>query len=428
MAATWPGDARPSLAAIIASLVAILFVAVHWLRLEPIGTVPFEVVATRSGPVPLASRSDGIRSDLTPPASDRPAPDSPLETAVFFTEGFASPTGQTPHMHAASALSTRDGRLAAFWYGGSAEGARDVSIYMSTHVGDRWTEQKAVVTREGVEAALGRHIRKLGNASVIRQPDGRLWMFFVTVSVGGWAGSSINLIESRDDGRTWSAPRRLVTSPFLNVSTLVRSNPFRYADGSIGLPAYHEFVGKFAELIRIDPEGRVIGKTRLSTGRRALQPDVVVMDDARAVLLLRNAGQAPRHVLRATTDDAGKSWTAPVDIDMPNPDSAIDALALDGNRMLAVLNDGAQNRERLTLALSDNQGLDWRPLLTLADSSKGVPGQATNGHHEYSYPWIMLGADGLYHVLFTWNRERIRHVAFNQRWLDRQARLSDSQR
>ena len=107
---------------------------------------------------------------------------------------------------------------------------------------------------------------------------------------------------------------------------------------------------------------------------------------------------------------------------------SVDALALDGNRMLAVLNDSTQNRERLTLALSDNQGLDWRPLLTLADSSKGVPGQATNGHHEYSYPWIMLGADGLYHVLFTWNRERIRHVAFNQRWLDRQARLSDSRR
>ena len=42
-----------------------------------------------------------------------------------------------------------------------------------------------------------------------------------------------------------------MTSPFVNVSTLVRSNPFRYADGSIGLPAYHEFIGKFAELIRI---------------------------------------------------------------------------------------------------------------------------------------------------------------------------------
>ena len=427
----WPGSSRPSVAAVIASVVALLFVGMHWLRLEPIISVPFEVAAAasaRDNPGPSVARVDPAA--VAAAAAAQPGPPigashsdaaSQGDTAVYFAENFASPTNATPHMHAASAISTRNGTLTAFWYGGSAEGARDVSIFMSTQSGQAWTDQTPVVIREAVESDLNRHIRKLGNASVVRQPDGRLWMFFVTVSIGGWAGSAINLIESRDDGRTWSAPRRLVTSPFLNVSTLVRANPFRYADGSIGLPAYHEFIGKFAELIRIDPDGRVIGKTRLSTGRRALQPDVVVMDEARAVLLLRDGGPPPRHLLRATTDDGGKSWTEPAEIDMPNPDAAVDALALDGDRLLAVLNDSDEGRERLILALSDNLGLDWQPLMSLADSSKGVPGAATEGRHEYSYPWVLLGADGLYHVLFTWNRERIRHVAFNRTWLERQA-------
>lgn len=403
---------RPTLPALAASVVAILFVALHWLRLDPVEAVAFDPAAPVAGADASAAAS-AAATGTTP---------SPAVAEAFFSEDFASLTQATPHMHAASAVSRRDGTLTAFWYGGSTEGARDVSIYRSSQRADQWSDPVAVVTRERVEAELGRHIRKLGNATVVRQPDGRLWMFFVTVSVGGWAGSAINLVESHDEGLTWSAPRRLVTSPFLNISTLVKANPFRYADGSIGLPAYHEFIGKFAELIRIDDSGRVIGKTRLSTGRRALQPDVVVLDAARAVLLLRDGGPPPRHLLRATTDNAGRSWTEPTEIAMPNPDAAVDALALDGERMLAVLNDSDKDRARLSLMLSDNLGVDWQPLLALADPSRSTPGAASVGLHEYSYPWILLGADGRYHVLFTWNRERIRHVAFNRAWLERQVR------
>lgn len=393
--------------AIVASVIAILFVCSHWSRLDPVVSAPFDPTSDR----PAAGNS-GASPKLAATRAGSPAP--------WFHEQFAVREGHPPHLHAASAVDLRDGSLSGFWYGGSAEGARDVSIFTATQRDDRWAPDRRVVTRTSVQAGLGRYVRKIGNASVIRHADGRLWMFFVTVSVGGWAGSSINLIESRDDGQTWSQPRRLVTSPFLNVSTLVRTGPFRYADGSIGLPAYHEFIGKYAELLRIDPNGEVISKTRLSTGRRALQPDVIVMDDARAVLLLRDGGPPPRHVLRASTDNGGKDWTAPTEIEMPNPDAALDALALDGERLIAAFNASGEGRERLTLAVSDNRGLDWRPVAVLANEQSGPPGKATEGRHEYSYPWVMYGANGLFHVLFTWNREQIRHVSFNRAWLNQQ--------
>ena len=62
MATNWPGDARPSPAAIIASVVAILFVAMHWLRLEPI-----EAVAEPPALGPVGARHDGARLRRQPP-------------------------------------------------------------------------------------------------------------------------------------------------------------------------------------------------------------------------------------------------------------------------------------------------------------------------------------------------------------------------
>src|SRR5690606_15349604 len=133
---------------------------------------------------------------------------------------------------------------------------------------------------------LGRNIRKLGNPVIGTAPDGRLWLFYVSVSVGGWAGSAINFMTSDDEGKTWSQAKRLITSPFLNISTLVRGRPVFHSDGTIGLPVYHEFLGKFPEYLRIDQAGRVIDKTRMGYGRDSLQPSTVVLSETQAVSLL----------------------------------------------------------------------------------------------------------------------------------------------
>jgi len=39
--------------------------------------------------------------------------------------------------------------------------------------------------------------------------------------------------------------RRLVSSPFFNLSTMVRGEPVQYADGTIGLPIYQNLLGSF---------------------------------------------------------------------------------------------------------------------------------------------------------------------------------------
>jgi predicted neuraminidase len=351
------------------------------------------------------------------PRFEPPQPQSFAPSAPAFAARFAS-ASETPEVHASTAYApttTGVAGVTAFWYGGTREGAADVAIYRSRLGNDGWSQPQRLLDRRQLAEALNRHVRKVGNATVYRHPDGRLWMFVVTVSVGGWAGSSISLVESTDNGATWSRARRLVTSPFFNFSTLVRGSAFRYADGSIGLPVYHEFVGKFAELLRIDGDGRILERTRLTSGRHALQPEVAILDEQQAVALLRYAGDAPRRVLHSITVDGGRTWTEPDKIAVPNPDSAVDLLPLDRDRLLAVFNDLDDHRFRLTLAVSEDAGRHWRSLRVLEDRPEG-----DRSHHEYSYPWLLRAEDGDFHLLYTWNRRRIKHVQFNRSWLDLQ--------
>jgi len=153
---------------------------------------------------------------------------------------FVSST-QNIHTHAPSLVELGDGRIRAFWFAGSREGAQDVDIRSSVFdpASNRWGSEQSIANRKDTQRSLRRYVRKLGNPVAHRAADGTLWLFYVTVSLGGWGGSSITVITSTDDGATWRPARRLITSPFLNISTLVRGAPFNYSDGSIGLPVYH---------------------------------------------------------------------------------------------------------------------------------------------------------------------------------------------
>ena len=120
------------------------------------------------------------------------------------------PDTGAPSVHAASLIALKDGAVRAFWFAGSREGAADVSIYSSVYDSHsaNWSAPTVVMDRISAEKGLSRYIAKLGNPVPSRLPDGRLQLFFVTVSIGGWAGSSISAITSDDEGLSWSNPQR----------------------------------------------------------------------------------------------------------------------------------------------------------------------------------------------------------------------------
>lgn len=322
--------------------------------------------------------------------------------------------GAMPTVHSAAAVTVNDG-IRAFWYAGNREGARNTVISTALFRPDAtgWTDERALLTREDTQRALRRYIRKLGNPVAMRDPNGRLWLFYVSVSVGGWSGSAINLTVSDDDGRTWSVPHRLVTSPFFNVSTLVKGKPFLYQDGSIGLPVYHEFLGKFGELLRLDRKGRVVGKTRLSWGRHSLQPVIVTQSAMEATGFMRYCSKSVGRVLMFSTRDGGRTWSKPAKLAVPNPNAAVDAIALQKDDLLLVFNNREHSRDDLSLAFSPNNGRTWQTVHTFSALTLPADGDSA----EFSYPWILRDRHG-FHVLYTWMRLHIRHVQFDQDWLE----------
>jgi predicted neuraminidase len=321
--------------------------------------------------------------------------------------------GKTPFAHSAAAVEVPGRGLLAFWYAGSREGSSDSVIYQSQFdaAAGNWSDERIVVDRLILESALQRSIRKIGNPTAIRDREGRLWLFFVSASIGGWAGSAVNMMRSEDGGRSWSAPRRLVTSPFLNLSTLVKGAPFQYDDGSIGLPVYHELIGKFGELLHLDRDGRVLAKQRLAWGKDSLQPVVLPRTANEALGLMRYAGKPPLRVLEFRTTDGGRSWSAPVKSELPNPNSGIDAVRLDPGRLLLAFNNREASRDNLSLAYSADDGRSWRVVHAVEEARAGSTA-------EFSYPWLLGARDGSFHLLYTVDKQSIRHVTFNRAWLE----------
>ena len=335
-------------------------------------------------------------------------------TKARYTAGYICHPCEGPQVHSASVVEGSNGDLLAAWFGGSREGASDVKIYQS-HLarGRNWSHEKVLLGREKVSADLHRYIKKLGNPVLGRDKDGRLWLFYVSVSAGGWSGSSINYMVSPDNGKTWSDSSRLVTSPFFNVSTLVRGVPLARVDGTLSVPVYHELLGKFSEVLRIDKDGKVLSKRRASNGKQSFQPAMVALTERQAVMLARSASNVDRHIFISYTKDAGKTWSAPVPTTLPNPDAGIALATGADSSLLVVYNDSQIDRSNLALAVSHDLGKTWKRIYYFEQEKDQRHGE------EYSYPTIIRSGDQ-YHLVYTWRREAIRYVNFNAAWVKQQ--------
>jgi predicted neuraminidase len=341
---------------------------------------------------------------------------SPIKESIPVPQSNWLPDTGAASVHAASLIALKDGAVRAFWFAGSREGAADVSIYSSVYDARsaNWSAPTVVIDRITAQKGLARYIAKLGNPVPARLSDGRLQLFFVTVSIGGWAGSSISAMTSDDEGLTWSNPQRLITSPLLNLSTLVKSPSVMFADGLLGVPAYHEWIGRFGEFLRLDA-GQVIDKRRMSSGRSAIQPLVFVNDPQDASAYFRQARSTglPRQIPASHTQNAGQSWQPSEDLAIANPNSAAAGLALKNGTRILALNNIENGRYRLVLLMSDPKARQWQTIDVLEDDEALPEAQ----RREFSYPYLITVDGDDAHLVYTWDRKKIRHRYFSGAWL-----------
>lgn len=323
----------------------------------------------------------------------------------------ANPGGTS---HAASIVETKSGRR-AFWFAGTREGARDVALMTASFDGTRWTLPVPATDAARTARDLGRRTKTVGNSVAFRHPNGELWLVYVSVSVGGWAGSRLNLMRSTDDGATWTTAERLRVAPFLNLSNLVKQPPVIYADGTIGLGVYHEFARKFPELVLLEPGGAVIGKRRMGAGDTGIQPAIAVLGPTEAIALMRKARRSITGMRRTDTADAGWTWSPVAAAGLPNPGGAVAARPLGQRALVAAFNDDEQSEKDITLATSADGGAIWQ--------RRAVVAQTSAPRFEVSYPYLIAGSDGIIDLVYTHTEDAtIRHVRFNRAWLEAQRR------
>ena len=301
-----------------------------------------------------------------------------------------------PSAHASTIAEASHGVVAA-WFGGSQEGADDVAIWLSRRVDGKWTAPVTVATGEQPD---GRRF-PCWNPVLAPWPDGTLRLFYkVGPSPARWWGMTS---VSRDGGVSWSRATRLPDG----ILGPVKNKPVQLPSGVIVSGSSTESTDEPSRW-RIHFEltadsGRtwtVVTPLSAATGPEidAIQPAILVHPGNRLQALGRTRSG---FIFETWSLDAGKHWGPLTLTRFPNPNSGIDAVTLKDGRHLLVYNNTRQGRSPLNLAISPD-GRAWKEALELETD----PG-------EYSYPAIIQAKDGLVHITYTWNRNRIMHVVLD---------------
>ena len=334
---------------------------------------------------------------------------------------FVNPNPPYHTSHASTIAQTTAGDLVAAWFGGSAEGHPDVSIWFARKTNGRWNP--AVEVANGVQPDGKRF--EAWNPVLFQQPRGPLFLFYKVGPADGWWGM---VISSTDDGRTWSEPRRLpdgVLGPSKDKIVML-------TDGTWLAGSETDWRVHFEMSRDAGQTWQLTGPVDRGAGFDAIQPTIVFLSHGLIEALCRTK----QGVIAMTwSSDGGRTWTPLAATELPNPNSGIDAVTLADGRILLAYNHSAHfpnwsghgNRFPLDIAIS-RDGINWRHVLTIEDEVRhpdGSPIQLSPptrdqqidafGDKGFSYPAVIQTSDGLVHITYTWNRRMIKHVVIDPR-------------
>ncbi|MDO4801155.1 MAG: exo-alpha-sialidase, partial [Prevotellaceae bacterium] len=316
-----------------------------------------------------------------------------------------------PECHSASIVECENGDLVATYFGGTKERNPDVCIWVSRKVkgSDVWTAPQLVA--DGVMNDTLRYA--CWNPVLFLIPEGQLMLYFkIGPNVAGWTGW---YCSSDDNGQTWTQRQPLQTD-YLGP---VKNKPI-LNNGRIIAPTSIEKGGWRLYFENSDDMGKTWQKTDYVTAPidastekdvQAIQPTILLLPDGRLEALCRTRS---RQIGRTFSTDNGTTWSKLELTNVPNNNSGLDAVSLNlkGGGYALICNDWPiettkQKGDRNPLSiLISKDGLKWKHWITLEDSPIS----------QYSYPSIIQSADGHLHVVYTWRRQRIKHVELLPPW------------
>lgn len=292
--------------------------------------------------------------------------------------------------HASTIAETKSGLIAA-WFGGSAEGKPDVTIWSARHDGTNWSAPIEIAT--GVQSNGTRF--PCWNPVLFQPVNGPLLLFYkVGPKPSNWWGM---LMTSDDSSKTWSKPERLPQ----NILGPIRAKPVMI-DDKLWCGSSSEHDGWRIHLEFTSDLGNTWTRTGvLNDGKEfsAIQPTILPWSPQRIQLFCRSR---QGRVVETWTQDGGKTFSPLRATEMLNPSTGVDSVMLKDGQALFIYNNTTRGRTPLSIDASTN-GTNWTHVLTLEDE----PG-------EYSYPAMIRTSDDRVHVTYTWKRQRIKHVVLRQ--------------
>jgi predicted neuraminidase len=208
--------------------------------------------------------------------------------------------------------------------------------------------------------------------------------------------------RSADRGHNWSEPAE-IEGP---LGSNTRFAPVRTASGELLLPAYSDLI--LSSLFYSSPDGRswtLRSAVATSPPFSSIQPSLARLNDGRLLCVMRNTGAGWLWATASRTD--GRSWSQPVDSRFPNPESPAALLTLASGNLVLVFNDSRIDRKPLSIAISGDEGVTWPAKRVIANGDL----------EEYCYPCAVQTPDGLIHIVYSHNRESIRHIILNESWI-----------
>jgi predicted neuraminidase len=199
-------------------------------------------------------------------------------------------------------------------------------------------------------------------------------------SVETWNAWACWVELSRDQGKTWrkcgpiTAPEEDAGSAYNTSAAGLISATWDLKTGTLLLP--QSFPG-------------------------VIQPALWEYSPGRLRMLMR-ATQKVGRICLSESLDGGTTWSPARKLDVPNPNSGLDAVRMADGRIALVCNPVEEGRTPLSLLISEDNGETW-PLRIDLETQPG----------EYSYPAVIQARDGSLHVAATHQRRTIVHYCIS---------------
>jgi len=307
-------------------------------------------------------------------------------------ENILSHTSPFEACHASTVAKTSEDCFIAAWFGGTAEGDKDVCIWQSVKKDGIWSSP-SVLAKVNEEPHW--------NPVLFAEPDGGVILFFKTgQKPENWLTWRT---VSYDEGKTWSPPVLLDKQSDAPVGP-VKNKPILSDRGTLLAPnSIATESGEWDVILDSSEDGGITWEHHFLPkvdhskfkGRGVIQPSLWINETGHVHMLMRSTCD---YLCRSESKDNGQTWTAIEQTRIPNPDSGFDLIGLSGGPIVMLFTPspiGSNLRYPLVLAVSLDNGESWPYRIDL-ETEKG----------EFSYPAIVADESGVAFT-YTWNRKNI---------------------